>query len=164
MITNKGKKSATRVMLTYILFGFVLWVVAEVSLLLWFFKAPQFITFQVCLAILATVVVGYFFIARGFFLNSGSGYEFDGVTFTIVDGYPNQKHITVKADKIEKVTVKKAKGLFKFGLGKMEIDVSEKKYYLRNVNYEELISLAEKIQSAITVDAKAESENEVQVQ
>lgn len=164
MITNKGKKSATRVMLTYILFGFVLWVVAEVSLLLWFFKAPQFITFQVCLAILATVVVGYFFIARGFFLNSGSGYEFDGVTFTMIDGYPNQKRITVKTEQIKTVSVKRVKGLFRFGLGKMQIDVSDKKYFLKNVNYEELVVLSEKIKSATTpTSEKTESENEVQV-
>lgn len=164
MITNKGKKSATRVMLTYILFGFVLWAVAEVSLLLWFFKAPQFITFQVCLAILATVVVGYFFIARGFFLNSGSGYEFDGVTFTMIDGYPNQKRITVKTEQIETVSVKRVKGLFRFGLGKMQIDVSDKKYLLKNVNYEELVALSKKIKSATTpTGEKTERENEVQV-
>lgn len=164
MITNKGKKSATRVMLTYILFGFVLWVAAEVSLLLWFLKAPQFITFQVCLAILATVVVGYFFIARGFFLNSGSGYEFDGVTFTMIDGYPNQKRITVKPEQIEEVSVKRVKGLFRFGLGKMQINLSDKKYLLKNVNYEELVALSEKIKSATThTSEKTESENEVQV-
>lgn len=164
MITNKGKKSATRVKLTYILFGFVLWAVAEVSLLLWYLKAPQFITFQLCLVILATVVVGYFFIARGFFLNAGSGYELEGFVFTMVDGFPNQKRITVDVNKIEKVNVKKSKGWFKFNLGKMEIDVSEKKYFLKNVDYEELLSLAEKIQNAKnTCEEKTENGNEIQV-
>lgn len=163
MITGKGKKSSTRVKITYIVFGFILWAVAEISLLLWYLKAPQFITFQLCLVVLATVIVGYFFIARGFFLNVGSGYEFDGVTFTVVDGYPNQKHITVKADKIEKVTVKKVKGLFKFDLGKMEIEVSEKKYFLKNVDYKELLSLAEKIQNAKNTCKEEKTENETEI-
>ena len=114
----KGKKSTTRVKLTYVLFGFLLWAGMEGALLFWYFKAPQFFTLIIWLICFTTVVICYFFILRGFFLNVGSGYELDEKTLTIKDGYPNQKSITIKISDIDEMTTKKVKGLFKFGLGK----------------------------------------------
>ncbi len=154
----KGKKSATRVKLTYVLFGFLLWAGLEGALLFWYFKAPQFFTLIIWLICFTTVVIFYFFILRGFFLNVGSGYELDEKTLTIKDGYPNQKSITIKISDIDEMTTKKVKGLFKFGLGKTIIRVAEKKYVLKNVKFEELNALTEQVKAKVLYAKEGENE------
>lgn len=154
----KGKKSATRVKLTYVLFGFLLWAGLEGALLFWYFKAPQFFTLIIWLICFTTVVIFYFFILRGFFLNVGSGYELDEKTLTIKDGYPNQKSITIKISDIDEMTTKKVKGLFKFGLGKTIIGVAEKKYVLKNVKFEELNALTEQVKAKVLYAKEGENE------
>lgn len=154
----KGKKSATRVKLTYVLFGFLLWAGLEGALLFWYFIAPQFFTLIIWLICFTTVVIFYFFILRGFFLNVGSGYELDEKTLTIKDGYPNQKSITIKISDIDEMTTKKVKGLFKFGLGKTIIGVAEKKYVLKNVKFEELNALTEQVKAKVLYAKEGENE------
>lgn len=158
----KGKKSATRVKLTYVLFGFLLWAGIEGALLFWYFKAPQFFTLIIWLICFTTVLIGYFFVLRGFFLNVGSGYELNEKTLTIKDGYPNQKSILIRISDIDEIATKKVKGLFKFKLGKTIIKVADKKYSLKNVNFEELYALTEQIKAQISKEK--EGENEVQIQ
>ncbi|HBF44370.1 MAG TPA: hypothetical protein DDY82_04195 [Clostridiales bacterium] len=157
-MTLKGKKSDTRIKLTYVLFGFLLWAGIEGALLFWYFKAPQFFMPIIWLICFTTAVIGYFFILRGFFLNVGSGYELDEKTLTIKDGYPNQKSIIVKISDINEIKTKKVKGLFKFGLGKTIIKVSEKKYVLKNVNFEDLNALTEQVKAKILKEKEGQNE------
>lgn len=145
MFNAKGKASNLRVRLTYLLLGFFLLIGGDTGLILWYVFAPQFVSLITYLVLVYSLVILYFIILRGVFLNQSSGYGIIDGFLVIRDGYPMQKEIRVRVESITKLKLKKVKGFFKFGLGKLKIYVSEKKYVLKNVPYSELENLKKEL-------------------
>ena len=148
MITPKGKKSMLRVGLTYIATAIILIVGGAVGLLIWGYYYPAFELLIMWLILLITVISVYFLVLRGVFLNMWSGYSLDDKFFVIIDGYPNVKEICIPVKCVSEIQVKKVKGLFKFGLGKMVFYADGKKYSLKNVKINELERLKEELEKA----------------
>lgn len=146
MLTPKGKQSLLRVSITYVGIALILIGGGIAGLLVWRSAYPGFHALIMCLIALIVAIVGYFILLRGVFLNHSSGYSLDEKFFIIKDGYPNAKQICILTKNVEVAKVKRLKDPLSFGLGKMVIYVSGKKYVLKNVSYDKLCELKARIE------------------
>lgn len=134
MLTGKGKKSYIRSMVIYLTIGLILLGGIIGGLVFWYILQPQFKTLITYLILFPSLLVIYFVILRAIFLNLNAGYFIDQDCLIIKDGYPNSKKITVKIKEIEKVSLTSCKSLFFRGLATLKIEVSKKKYTLKNID------------------------------